>query len=292
MPTVTCCWEDNPGSGKTTLAKALGHALERPGVPGTPGRDGPMASFRRVQFTPDLLPSDVTGVTIYDSKTSRFKFRHGPIFANILLTDEINRTSPKVQAALLEAMGEKVTVDNRHTHWRRCSSCWRRRIRWIWPAPIPCREPSWTVSCSRSACCTCRGRRNWKCWRRETVPTASPFTTTPAAIVQARRIIRQTVRVSPAIHECLVDIAQGLRQDSRVAQGISTRSLVVAIPALQVWAAMHGRDFVSPQDLKALAVPLFSHRLELLPGANEADEIIVETVLPVIEQVTRRTLIK
>src|SRR5262249_41357924 len=99
--------EDHPGSGKTTLAKALGESIARD------DRDARIAPVRRIQFTPDLLPSDVTGVTMFDPDTRALEFRPGPIFANVLLADEINRTSPKVQAALLEAMAEKqVTVDN------------------------------------------------------------------------------------------------------------------------------------------------------------------------------------
>jgi MoxR-like ATPase len=97
--------EDYPGSGKTTLARALGEAIE--------AEDGPIAPFRRVQFTPDLLPSDITGTNVFDVESSTFTFRRGPVFSHVLLADEINRTSPKVQAAMLEAMAEKqVTVDN------------------------------------------------------------------------------------------------------------------------------------------------------------------------------------
>ena len=99
--------EDYPGSGKTTLAKALGAAIKK-------DSEGDMlAGFRRIQFTPDLLPSDVTGVMVFDPQTNQFHFRKGPIFAHIVLVDEINRTSPKVQSALLESMGEsQVTIDN------------------------------------------------------------------------------------------------------------------------------------------------------------------------------------
>ncbi|CAN0426645.1 unnamed protein product, partial [Phaeothamnion confervicola] len=99
--------EDFPGSGKTTLAKALGESIE------SDSQQLHIEPFRRVQFTPDLLPSDITGVAVFEPETSRFSFRPGPIFAQVLLADEINRTSPKVQSAMLEAMAEKqVTVDN------------------------------------------------------------------------------------------------------------------------------------------------------------------------------------
>ncbi len=109
-------------------------------------------------------------------------------------------------------------------------------------------------------------------------------------IVEARRIVSEQVKVGPIMHECLVDVAEALRQDPRVALGISTRCLVLAIPALQVWAAAHGRDYISPRDLKALAVPMFSHRLELASGETDADRIVNECVLPVVESLTRKAL--
>jgi MoxR-like ATPase len=126
----------------------------------------------------------------------------------------------------------------------------------------------------------------WKAARK-----APPQFRVPAgAIVSARRVIQDSVQVAPAIQECLVDIAAALRSDRRVALGASTRSLVLALPALQARAALLGRDFVSPQDVKALAVPLFSHRLELARGARDAEVIVTECVAPVVEVATRRTL--
>src|SRR5436190_1626474 len=105
--------EDYPGSGKTLLAKTLGDSIVGDLADGEPVPEDTLPSFRRVQFTPDLLPSDVTGVTVFDATTALFQFRRGPVFAYVVLADEINRTSPKVQSALLEAMAEKqVTVDN------------------------------------------------------------------------------------------------------------------------------------------------------------------------------------
>jgi MoxR-like ATPase len=104
-------------------------------------------------------------------------------------------------------------------------------------------------------------------------------------------VIRDGVRVTPLIHECLVDVANSIRKDRRVLLGVSTRSLVLAVAALQVHAMMAGRDFVSPQDVKVLAVPLFSHRLTLVPGLKDADTVVSECLLPVVENVTRRSLV-
>jgi MoxR-like ATPase len=127
---------------------------------------------------------------------------------------------------------------------------------------------------------------NWRSAR------ANPpsFAVSPSAIVAARRLIHDSVRVSSLIHEGLVDIAGALRTDQRVALGISTRSLVHALPALQVWAMVHGRDYVSPLDIKQLAVPLFGHRLELVPGMKGADLVVAERVLPIVEAMTRQSL--
>jgi len=149
--------EDYPGSGKTTLAKALGEAI----VDDQPADE--IAGFRRVQFTPDLLPADVTGVMVFDTTSSTFAFRRGPVFTHVLLADEINRTSPKVQAALLEAMAEKqVTVDNTTYKLDQLFFVIATQNPSTSPAPTRCPSRSSTGSFSRSACPTSPGTRSWR----------------------------------------------------------------------------------------------------------------------------------
>jgi MoxR-like ATPase len=115
-------------------------------------------------------------------------------------------------------------------------------------------------------------------------------TVSPADVVAARKLVTEQVSVHPLIHECLVDLSEALEQESRVLLGISTRSLVQALPALQVWAMLHGRDYVIPRDVAALAVPLFSHRLEMAAGAPEAERVVTECMTPIVEAMTRKTL--
>src|SRR5688572_13827155 len=248
--------EDYPGSGKTTLAKSLGYAI----LDDLP--DDEIPSFRRLQFTPDLLPSDVTGVMIFDTTTSTFQFRRGPVFAYVVLVDEINRTSPKVQAAMLEAMAEKqVTVDNV------CYSlnelffvmATQNPLDAVGTYPLPMAQLDRflfkLVMKHIDRASELEVLRTWGQPRQERdLPRV-----TRGDVVAARRILRGAVAVSPAVHECLVDVAQRLRDDKRTRQGVSTRCLVQAIPALQTLAMLRGRDFVSSEDVEYLAVPLFAH---------------------------------
>ncbi len=279
--------EDYPGSGKTTLAKALGNAIVDDRL------DDDIPEFRRVQFTPDLLPSDVTGVMVFDTETSQFHFRRGPLFAYVVLVDEINRTTPKVQSALLEAMAEKqVTVDN-VSH--RLDDLFfviatQNPLDLVGTYPLPLAQLDRFLFKIRMK--HIDRQSELEVLRRWGVPHAP--TDLPKArrgeIVAARALIRERVTVSPAIHECLVDMAEGLRADKRILQGVSTRALVQAIPALQTLALLRGRDFVSSEDVDYLAVPLFQHRLELVPGINDREAVIREGVKPAIERLARATL--
>lgn len=281
--------EDYPGSGKTTLAKALGN-----GITDVDERADAIAAFRRVQFTPDLLPSDVTGVMIFDAESSQFHFRHGPVFAHILLVDEINRTSPKVQAALLEAMAEKqVTVDNLSHDLDELFFviATQNPLDSVGTYPLPQAQLDRFLFKIRmdhvDRASELEVLQSWGKPRPR--PTHMPKVTR-AQIVEARALLREQVAISPLMHEALVDLAAAVRADERCSQGVSTRSLVQAIPALQTLALLRGRDYVAPEDLEHLAIPLFSHRVSLLPGVQDASAVIKENLRGPIERLARATL--
>ncbi len=281
--------EDYPGSGKTTLAKALGASIV------DDGDAGPIASFRRIQFTPDLLPSDVTGVAVFDAATSAFHFRHGPVFAHVVLADEINRTSPKVQAALLEAMAEKqVTVDN-VTHpldelFLVVATQNPLDLAGTYPLPVSqldrflfkIRMQHIDRDAELGVLDSYRQRRDTE---RADLPRV-----TRSEILTARRAIDWGVHVHAAVKECLVDLSQRLREDERVLQGNSTRSLVLALPALQARAALRGRDYVSSEDVEALLPRILTHRVELAPGVPELRPVLADAMAGALEKLTRATL--
>lgn len=280
--------EDYPGSGKTTLAKALGESI-------TDVEHGAeIASFRRVQFTPDMLPGDITGVMVFDANTNDFYFRRGPAFAHVLLVDEINRTSPKVQAALLESMAEKqVTVDN-VSH--RLDDLFfviatQNPLDSVGTYPLPVAQLDRFLFKIRmehvDRASELEVLQSWG--RPRGRPDALP-TVSRDEVLAARAIAREEVTVSPRVHECLVDLAAVLRSDKRVTQGVSTRSLVQAIPALQVRAMMQGRDFVSPADLEHLSIPIFRHRLALMPGADAPERVVRDALRGPLETLSRSTL--
>ena len=281
--------EDYPGSGKTTLAKTLGDSIVDDIA------DDDIPSFRRIQFTPDLLPSDITGVSIFDTETSTFQFRRGPVFAYIVLGDEINRTSPKVQAAMLEAMAEKqVTVDNVSYPLDDLFFVIATQnpldLSGTYPLPVAQldrflfkirmdyieRDAEIEVLNSRQA---------WKPDAADSLPKVKR-----GEVVAARREIHQNIKIHPSVNACLVDIARAVRAHPQVAQGISTRSLVLLAPALQVAALMKGRDFVTEDDIGWLAPYVFCHRMALAPGSSDAESVLKEAMNPVLEQLSRSTM--
>lgn len=282
--------EDFPGSGKTTLAKALGDCIidDRP--------DDDIVAIRRIQFTPDLLPSDVTGTTIFDPNTNKFFFRPGPVFAHVVLADEINRTSPKVQSSLLEAMGEKqVTVDNRT---RKLDPLFfviatQNPLDFSGTFPLPSAQLDRFLFKIRmrhiprdaelEVLASIRARRTQA--QADDLPRM-----TRTEILDARQVVEEQIHLAPAIRECLVDIAERSRNDPRILSGLSTRALVLMIPALQARALTQRRAYVTDEDVRALAFYTFSHRLELAPGAGQPEAIVQEIIAGPLETLARRAV--
>ncbi|MBL4573406.1 MAG: AAA family ATPase [Gammaproteobacteria bacterium] len=284
--------EDFPGSGKTTLAKALGEAIVDDGS--DKSRADFILPFRRIQFTPDLLPSDVTGVPVFDSNSNAFHFRHGPLFAHVVLADEINRTSPKVQAAMLEAMGEKqVTVDNVTYHLDDLFFviATQNPLDLVGTYPLPTPQLDRFLfkitmdhidrESELNVLDTYKQRRDLQ---------ADKITVTRDEVLFAREQIDAAVTISGSIKSALVDISRNLRKDERVLQGNSTRSMVLMLPALQVCAALRHRDYVSAADIELLLPRVLGHRIELAPGVADLNKVLIDAMRGPMEQLARGTL--
>jgi len=264
--------EDVPGVGKTMLAKCLAKSLG--------------CEYKRIQFTPDLLPSDLTGINYYNQKQSEFVFRPGPIFANIILADEINRATPRTQSSLLECMEEKqVTVDG---ETKQMASPFfviatQNPIEQQGTFPLP--EAQLDRFFMRLKIGYPSGKQARELLDR--FQTGSPYDEVQSVIsaeeVNEALDVYKTVKIKDEVKDYIVSIVESTRKHPKVVLGVSPRGSISLMKASMVYAAIKGRDYVMPDDIKTVAAPVLAHRIVLKGHAitntrEEAEKVIFDVL--------------
>ncbi len=268
--------EDVPGVGKTTLAHALARAAS--------------CRFHRLQFTSDMLPSDVLGVTIYNAHAEAFEFKPGPIFSNFLLADEINRTTPKTQSALLEAMNEgQVTIDGKSHSLPRpfMVIATQNPVEHHGTYPLPESQLDRFLMRLRIGYPDAASERH--ILRNHDVKVPDIASALTAEDIVQLQDLSQRVAVEDALVDYMLAIVERTRNHDSLALGVSPRGSQALFRAVQALALVEGREYALPDDVKRLAAPLFAHRVvintrtTLAPRRGDTGERIIEEILSQVE---------
>ena len=259
--------EDVPGVGKTSLAKALARSID--------------CSVSRVQFTPDLLPGDITGMSIFNRQNQEFEFRPGPVFANIVIADEINRASPKTQSALLECMAEhQVTVDGA-TYGLAAPFlvvATQNPVEMDGTYPLPEAQRDRFTARVSVGYPDAGAELAMIDEHAAADPLESLRPVTDARLVQSVIEAVRQVRVGPEVRQYCVDLVGATRRTPELRLGASPRATLQLVRTARAWAALAGRGFTVPDDVQAVAVPVLAHRLLLTPDAQASRRTAVDIV--------------
>ena len=266
--------EDAPGTGKTAMARAIAATVQ--------------GTHNRIQFTPDLLPSDITGTTVYDQSNNRWEFHKGPIFASIVLADEINRASPKTQSALLEVMEEgHVTVDGTAYDAGRpfMVIATQNPIEQAGTYRLP------EAQLDRFLIKTSVGYPDRAAAIQVLAGSADPDRTktlkpkiSTTAVAEMADLVKGN-HVDDAVLEYVQRLTEASRDDADTTLGVSTRGSISMVRAARVWAAAHGRNYVLPDDIKELALPVWGHRMVMSPEAEFAGATSKAVIARILDRI-------